>query len=360
MGEIKKYIGKDAFLVLSSKPELFDYEGLSHVELGVQEYKLLSYFIDHVNTPVYLEDLAQHIWGVNYSADKKDPNSLKSQISRLRKKMNQLNDGLGNCIDTNFGLGSYTLVVRDEPKGIRRENSRQGSNATPFGNSTKEVSTAHYQDLLNMGYTPLSIAEALVANDKKLYGYRFQGSGIDPQNEGDPSQWAEYICGFPEAFQYLVNSEGAIVGDFSFVSITKAQEEAYLRGQYFEELFSPAETRDLFSAGKEHIMFLLNMSVNDEYSTPRNNSKIRKMFLEEILSLAEEGVLFSKIVTNVFKPSQESFYKQWGFRFVESHPLSGRVYELQMRPYPEKLYKHLMETPDYTEVNERLKAYYEK
>ena len=51
------------------------------------------------------------VWGTH--ADEKDPNSLKSQISRVRNKLEQIREGMRHCIDTNYGLNSYTLKVEN-------------------------------------------------------------------------------------------------------------------------------------------------------------------------------------------------------------------------------------------------------
>lgn len=111
--EKRKYIGQACYICLSSKTELISVDGNIHIPLSVTEYKILSFFIDHANTPVYLHELAQYIWGPNYDADYKDPESLKSHISRLRKKLDRIRNGLRNCLDTNYGLKSYTLKIDD-------------------------------------------------------------------------------------------------------------------------------------------------------------------------------------------------------------------------------------------------------
>ncbi len=357
--EERKYIGQECYVNLSSKTELVSYDGLIRIPLSVTEYKILSYFIDHENSPVYLEALAIYVWGVNYQADQKDPVSLKSHISHLRKKLDKIRDGLSKCLDTNHGLGSYTLIIRNQNDDHDPPRNSSFVEDHRAKSKNRDATPVQYQELLDMGYTPFSIAESLVKNDMKLYGPDFRGKGITPQNEGSSSQWAEYLSSVPETFQYLVDADGEIVGNFSFLSISSMQEEAYLNGDLFEQAFSPSNTRDLFSAGKEHIMFLLNLSVNDEYSTPKNNNKLRKMFLEELISLAENEVMFCKIITNVYKSSQEAFYKQWGFRFVKDHPLSGRVYELNLLPYPQALYDHLSKNSMLSDANEQLKNFYQ-
>jgi len=224
-----------------------------------------------------------------------------------------------------------------------------------------DVKYASFQDLLSAGMTPIDIANRLVDNDLKLYRSVFQDRGITAQNEGTAIQWAEYLSSYPMSFQYLVNSKNEIVGNFSFVSITDEMLDMYFRGLLFEKGFIPSVTRDLFSSGSDHILFLLNLSVNDEYSTAKSNLLLRKAFLQQLISFAEnDDIFFKKIVTNVYKSSQESFYKQWGFSFVKPNALSGNVYELDMLPYPKALYEHLKANANLSGLVERLKENYER
>ena len=234
------------------------------------------------------------------------------------------------------------------------------NNAISKSRSNPTVRQASYFDLLELGYTSLEIAEALVRNDLKLYGGFSGTNGIAQENEGSAIQWAEYLSSVPDSFQYIINSSNQIVGNFSFLSISSEQEVDFKEGRLSESIFNPAETRDLFCAGDDHILFLLNLSLNDEYSTPRNNSLLRQMFLSQLLLFAEEDILFSKIIVNVFKASHEAFYKQWGFSFVKEHKNSGRIYELILKPYPEKLYNQLSKNRHLRDVNEQLKEIYGK
>lgn len=234
------------------------------------------------------------------------------------------------------------------------------NNAISKSRSNPTVRQASYFDLLELGYTSLEIAEALVRNDLKLYGGFSGTNGIAQENEGSAIQWAEYLSSVPDSFQYIINSSNQIVGNFSFLSISSEQEVDFKEGRLSESIFNPAETRDLFCAGDDHILFLLNLSLNDEYSTPRNNSLLRQMFLSQLLLFAEEDILFKKIIVNVFKASHEAFYKQWGFSFVKEHKNSGRIYELILKPYPEKLYNQLSKNRHLRDVNEQLKEIYGK
>lgn len=227
--------------------------------------------------------------------------------------------------------------------------------------SVDDIRVATFQDLLSAGMTPIDIANCLVDNDIKLYRSVFQDRGITEQNEGTAIQWAEYLSSYPMSFQYLVNVKNEIVGNFSFVSITDEMLEKYMDGLIFEENFIPSATRDLFSSGADHILFLLNLSVNDEYATAKNNLLLRRMFLQQLISFAEnDAIFFKKIVTNVYKSSQESFYKQWGFSFVKPNVLSGNIYELNMLPYPKALCKRLKTNINLSDLGERLRKSYEQ
>lgn len=121
----RKHIGDTCYICLSSKAELVRSDGSLRIPLSVTEYKILSYFVDHVETPVYLEELARYVWGVH--ADEKDPNSLKSQISRVRGKLNKMREGLRNCIDTNYGLNSYTLKIPERNSSVTLSSSASAS-----------------------------------------------------------------------------------------------------------------------------------------------------------------------------------------------------------------------------------------
>lgn len=86
-------IGEECYIYRSSKTELVSADNKKRVSLSVTEYNILSFFIDNQDAPVSLEEIAQHIWGKNYRADAKDPDSIKSQITRIRKKLDKIENG---------------------------------------------------------------------------------------------------------------------------------------------------------------------------------------------------------------------------------------------------------------------------
>ena len=344
---------------MASKAELVKVDETIRIPLSATEYKILSYFVDNANSPIYLENLAQYVWGARY--DEKDTSSLKPHISKLRKKLNQIRDGLSDCIDTNYGFNSYTLKIEKN-----EHQSNDNTNLTSVHDSvcedpctTSTVRYATYFDLRKLGYTSLKIAEKLVENDKKLYSGIGAKKDLLAENAGTSQQWADYLSSTPESFQYFINDKNEIVGNFSLVSITEEQERAFYDGELSESLFVSSDTRDLFCAADTHILFLLNLSLNEEYATQHNTTLLRKAFLNQLASFAENDVRFKKIIVNVFKSSHEAFYKQWGFTFVKEHKASGRIYKLDLQPYPQALYTQLNKNSHFKEINDKLKALYD-
>ncbi len=143
--EERKYIGKEGYIVKFSKTELVSIDDSLHISLGPMEYKVLSYFIDHANTPVYLEDLAKGVWGVNYSADRKDPTSLKTHITHIRAKLDKIKAGLGKRIETNYGLSSYTLTI---PNKLIEVNSKATDTIGIFLNTIEKYESDFLKSIM--------------------------------------------------------------------------------------------------------------------------------------------------------------------------------------------------------------------
>lgn len=105
----KRYIGSDCFMCYSSRAELVRSDESMRVALTATEYKVLLAFVDNFDKPLKLDDLATLLWGSNYNADKKDPDSIKSHISRIRSKLSQISPSLKNRFETNHGYNTYTF-----------------------------------------------------------------------------------------------------------------------------------------------------------------------------------------------------------------------------------------------------------
>lgn len=145
--EERKYIGKICYARRYSKAELVRIEDNMIVPLTPTEYKILAFFIDNINAPITLDDLARHLWGIH--SDEKGKENLKPQISRIRSKLEKIHVGLGNCIDTNYGFGSYTMS--DEIKQPQYRNIQLYDEPYTTHINKNEFNTG--------GYKPLSISK---------------------------------------------------------------------------------------------------------------------------------------------------------------------------------------------------------
>lgn len=105
----KRYIGSECYICYSSQAELVRTDESVRVSLTPKEYKILVAFVDNINKPMNLKELSNLLWGSNYDVDKKDPESIKSHISRIRNKLNKINPMLKNRLETNYGYGTYTF-----------------------------------------------------------------------------------------------------------------------------------------------------------------------------------------------------------------------------------------------------------
>ncbi|MEK8131899.1 response regulator transcription factor [Paenibacillus filicis] len=70
------------------------------LELTKNELKVLAYLIKNKGSIVTREELMEYLWSADYFAD---DNSLSVNITRLRKKLNEI--GTGEMIETRRGLG---------------------------------------------------------------------------------------------------------------------------------------------------------------------------------------------------------------------------------------------------------------
>lgn len=108
------FIRSGCYIRFSSKAELMRIDDGLCVELTYKEYKILSLFWNKVDKPVSLYELAECLWGINYD---KNPDSIKSQITRLKAKIIKISPELVGRLNTNHGYGTYTFKsdINDKP-----------------------------------------------------------------------------------------------------------------------------------------------------------------------------------------------------------------------------------------------------
>ena len=122
-------------------------------------------------------------------------------------------------------------------------------------------------DLLDLGYTTARIAMQLVENDY------INCNGIGEENEGSAEQWEQFLQDNSDTFQYLVNGENRIVGDWSMVALTDEAYELAEKGELLEA--------DLDSENTEFICFpdfyngyILTFSLLPQYRSMENYNLI--------------------------------------------------------------------------------------
>lgn len=204
---------------------------------------------------------------------------------------------------------------------------------------------AKYEEMLKMGYSASSIAERLVHNDY------LNCEGIDTANEGDPGQWARLIAENSETFQYLLNENDEIVGNWSITSIDDELAEKALRGELLEGEDITIDT--VFSIGMPDVYncYILNFSLNPDYRNATNRQLIIESFIHQLDEYSEAGVLFKRFIINCFNIGMEKIVKQMGFKFVKENKVFGKVYCLEMKPYPTAMI--------FTKGHERMRQEYE-
>ena len=193
----------------------------------------------------------------------------------------------------------------------------------------RKVRIADFEELIELGYTPLSIAQRLVENDYALYPQQ------TVENEGTPEQWSQFIESYPEAFSFVINEKNEIVGNLSFVAVSEdVHLQKLLDGELMEATFKVDETEFLLFEG-EYIGYLLNLSLNIGYNTRDNINLLFDSFVDILLNLAREDIFFKAWYVNVFRRDHEAMFKRMGFHFLVNNKTFGKLYEMKCDPFPE-------------------------
>lgn len=185
----------------------------------------------------------------------------------------------------------------------------------------------YYELTKKRGLNKSEIARQLVANDRKLY------HNIDDDNEGDPSQWETYLSKYPQTFRYMVNSQNQIVGNWSMVTLSGADYRRAKEGKLLESELNIGST-EYFMFGGVFYGYLLNLSVNEEEMSPTNIRRLFESFLDQLDQFAKEDIYFKSWCVNVFLEDHEKRYEALGFTYACDNVKSGKMYTLDLWPYP--------------------------
>jgi len=171
----------------------------------------------------------------------------------------------------------------------------------------------------------LEIAERLVSNDLALY------SGVE-EFEGTPQLWAEHIVAWPDNWGFLCDRQDRIEGNWSYLPLTREQEELVRRGLFFAQDASVDETQYLFAEKSGGIaLCLLNLSLNDGYQTMANWNLLWKTFLQRLLELAGQGIPVTRVYANLVRPDHIGIFQNLGFVCLCQHVAYGTMFCLDLQ-----------------------------
>ena len=184
-----------------------------------------------------------------------------------------------------------------------------------------------FNDLLDLGYTPKSIALQLVENDY------INCNGIDEANEGTAEQWETFLQDNSETFQYLVNENDKIVGDWSIVALTDEAFERAERGDLLEAELG-IENTEMICFPSTYNGYILTFSLLPKYRNMTNYNLIIDSFIKQLEEYAENGIFFSRWCINVFGKEVEALVRQMGFCYVCNNKVLGKIYTCSFSPLP--------------------------
>lgn len=343
--------------ILGSMQRAIEKESLqnerNHLLLMVKNSIKARKYIDEKNR-IYSEIELSKLEGIEYQTELKEIASilcdlLKSKFSDLLKCKKRAYVGCNDNEDIDssnvwdfFAWVIYNALLNMDFSDAKRDRTAILENVERLGNTIntnkiKEESKTiednvsqimNFQQLCDLGYTPLKIGRALVDNDNALYNL-----GDNHDNEGSPELWSSFLQSFPDTFEYLVFNK-QIIGNYSLVALGEEQVEALLKGELYEADFA-IEKNDPFVFPGNYVLYLLNFSVNIGWNTVENYNKLWQAMLNKIEKYARQGIFFDKIYVNTFRSDHRALYRRLGFSYVIDNKNKGQVYEL--KNFPEDL-----------------------
>lgn len=194
--------------------------------------------------------------------------------------------------------------------------------------SSAECRMLKYHDLLALGYTSATISLQLVENDY----INFNGIGL--ANEGTAQQWEEYLQDNSETFQYLVNGNNKIIGDWSIVALNEDAFNLAIKGELVEESIDTDKTELICFPGIYH-GYILTISILPEYRNMKNYNMLVESFFTQLEEYADNGIYFQNWCINVFSKEVESLVKQLGFKLIAKNKVFGKIYYCDFMPMPD-------------------------
>lgn len=184
-----------------------------------------------------------------------------------------------------------------------------------------------YQDLLTLGYTSKTVSLQLVENDY------INCNGIGLENEGTAMQWETFLQNNSDTFQYLINENNEIVGNWSIVALDESTFEKATNGDLLEVDISVENTEMICFPGYYN-GYILVFSLLPEYRITDNYNLVIRSFFKQIETYAQNGIFFKQWCINVFGKEVEALIKQLGFTYLTDNKVFGKIYYLNFIPLP--------------------------
>ena len=222
----------------------------------------------------------------------------------------------------------YELIDSINKHLSKSDNTPTGRNVkiTPSG-SKHTCRCVKYEELIGLGYTASSIAMQLVENDY------INCNGIGIENEGTAMQWEEFLQDSTDTFQYIINGENQIVGDWSIVALTDEAFEEALTGELLEKDMTVYNT-EMICFPNIYNGYILSLGLLPDYRNTTIHNLLVDSFLKQIEEYSNNGIFFKSWCINVFSKETEALVRSLGFKYVCDNKVLGKIYKCDFMPLP--------------------------
>lgn len=257
-------------------------------------------------------------------------NKLAEQIKTLLGLDTKLEGTSEVRAGTNSGVISAGVGNMAGASNVGVSPAPQRASTPGGGPHSMDSSTrmTRYEDLIALGYNAHTIAIQLVENDY------MNSNEIGNDNEGTAQQWADFVQNCTETFQYLLNGENRIVGDWSILALNPQMFGQAKAGKLLEKDVT-FETSEMIVFPGDYYGYLLAICLTPDYRTMDNYMKLINSFFAQLERYAENGIFFREWVMNVFTIDIESLIKRLGFKFLVNNISVGKIYHLDFMPLPQ-------------------------
>ena len=222
----------------------------------------------------------------------------------------------------NYDYISFVGFLLKKASDFYKFSTNNGFNV--YSSTEKEsIKFNTYFDLRNQGLSAKDMILQLIKNNYTLYK-------DSEEHAGSIEQWMEHLTTHPENWGFLCIGN-KIIGNYSFIFLTKKQEESIMKGTYLENQLTLSNSADIHEyQTDEQVIYLLNMSINDGYQTIANHDMLWTYFGKRLQQLTTSGIFYKGIYTLVKRLDHQKTFRKMGFEFLVDNYYKGSVYYLNL------------------------------